>query len=580
MKRVKTSPRILSSLATPRAILATLVLVLATDASASPQPPPPIDELTAFYQAMDGDSWARNDHWLDEDVHHCDWYGIRCNTSISTSPIDGILLPDNNLVGDIAEVIDLLDDLLRTWGRADLRGNQISGELPALPLAMPAINLADNALTGPLPEVPDGPELDLEELDLSDNALTGQIPESWSGLELRHLKLSRNALEGSIEPALAALSLDESVHLDVAGNQFSGPIPDELLELMPYALDDRQTGPIEDHWSAAFPPGLNLCWNDFDPPEGELADFIDRHHHGGRFAGCQRPQAPIDPTISGSWFNPDRSGEGFVQQLLDNGRMLTFWFTYPRNENEGQRWFLGLAPAGDTGVWMEDLLAPVGRFGAGNREPENPREELDQTIPFRLSINRLDEERQHGAYSRSVVLGGSMTDLGSFGLDSLRFDQIALTRLAGTTCENQSEFQDYSGAWYNPERAGEGFVVEVLPDDEIVVYWFTFKPDDSGEQAWMIGSGSIEPAVILAAPPPGPNPVGIAELKTVHQPLGGTFGEGFDPTAVEFIDWGSLTLELLDDGSAHVQWDSLLEGFGTGGYPLEQLARPMLAECD
>lgn len=583
MKRAKAWLQILTSLATPRAILATLALVLAAGASASPAPPPPIDELTGFYEATGGDNWRRNDHWLDEEVHHCQWYGIRCDAGLSISPMTGLVLPDNNLVGNVADAIEWVKtlplDSSSAPARIDLAGNQLSGELPRL-LPFDQLDLSENLITGALPEIDESTGEWLRTLDLSGNQLSGPIPASWAGLELTELRLDRNRLTGEIEVAIDAMSMTDSIRLDLADNQFSGQIPAALMALLPYPLDERQTGSMEDGWKPAFPPGLNLCWNDFDPPAGELADFIALHHHGGRFAECQRPQVPIDPTISGSWFKPDRRGEGFVQQLLDNGRMLVFWFTYPRDENAGQRWFLGLEPAGETGVWMEDLLAPAGQFGSGNREPETPREQLDQAIPFHLSINRLDEKQQHIAYSRSVVLGGSATGLASFGLDSLRYDQIALTQLAGTTCENQSEFQAYSGAWYNPERSGEGFVVEVLPNDEIVVYWFTYKPDESGEQVWMMGTGTIEHAFTVAAPPPGPNPVGIAELETMHQPAGGVFGADFDSTAVEFVEWGSLTLELLDDGSARVEWDSLLEGFGSGSYPLEHLARPMLAECE
>src|SRR5688572_7642092 len=37
----------------------------------------------------------------------------------------------------------------------------------------------------------------------------------------------------------------------------------------------------------------------------------------------------IGPAMSGSWFSPDRSGEGFTLQVLDNGTVHALWFTYP-----------------------------------------------------------------------------------------------------------------------------------------------------------------------------------------------------------------------------------------------------------
>jgi hypothetical protein len=579
MKPTRAFPRIPTGPTTSRRILTTLALVLAAGASASPSPPPPIDELTGFYEATGGDNWRRNDHWLDEEVHHCQWYGIRCDAGLSISPMTGLVLPDNNLVGNVADAIEWVEtlplDSSSAPARIDLAGNQLTGELPRL-LPFDQLDLSDNLITGALPAIDESTGEWLRTLDLSGNQLSGSIPASWAGLELTELRLDRNQLTGEIEVAIDAMSMADFVRLDLADNQFSSQIPVALMALLPYPLDERQTGPMENGWKPAFPPGLNLCWNDFDPPAGELADFIALHHHGGRFAECQRPQVPIDPTISGSWFNPDRNGEGFVQQLLDNGRMLTFWFTYPRDENAGQRWFLGLEPAGDTGVWMEDLLAPVGQFGAGNREPETPREELDQAIPFRLSINRLEDERQHIAYSRSVILGGSATGLASFGLDSLRYDQIVLTRLAGTTCENQGDFQEYSGAWYNPERSGEGFVIEVLPDDEAVVYWFTYQPDGSGQQAWMVGQGQISKPHSVVLSPVFP-PEASMDL---YQPVGTAFGAGFDPDEIELLEWGQIHFEFHPPDSGTVEWESNLEGYGSGEFPIERLTQPMLADCD
>ena len=38
--------------------------------------------------------------------------------------------------------------------------------------------------------------------------------------------------------------------------------------------------------------------------------------------------------FSGSWFDPARAGEGFVVQILDDGRALVTWFTYPPEGGE------------------------------------------------------------------------------------------------------------------------------------------------------------------------------------------------------------------------------------------------------
>jgi hypothetical protein len=163
-------------------------------------------------------------------------------------------------------------------------------------------------------------------------------------------------------------------------------------------------------------------------------------------------------------------------------------------------------------------------------------------------------------------------------------DYQRLSELAGTSCDNQSDFQQYSGAWYNPERSGEGLIVEILPGEGAVVYWFTYLPENRtperpGDQAWFIANSEIEP-LFTGVPPPGPYGVAMIEAESVLQPTGGTWGEAFDPAAVESLDVLDLTLTFNNDGSAHLAWtDDAANGFGSGDYPLERLARPMLAEC-
>lgn len=56
-------------------------------------------------------------------------------------------------------------------------------------------------------------------------------------------------------------------------------------------------------------------------------------------------------------------------------------------------------------------------------------------------------------------------------------------------------------------------------------------------------------------------------------------GDDFAPVDVDMVRWGSLTLHLTDEASGHVFWDSVLEGYGSGDYPLQRLARPQLAHC-
>jgi hypothetical protein len=160
-----------------------------------------------------------------------------------------------------------------------------------------------------------------------------------------------------------------------------------------------------------------------------------------------------------------------------------------------------------------------------------------------------------------------------------------LSELAGTTCENRSDFQQYSGAWYNPERSGEGLIVEVLPDDRAIIYWFTYRPESDtaerlGDQAWLVAIDDIE-SLPIGTPPAGPYGVAMIDADSVLQPTGGVWGESFSPETITSEDVMGLTLTFNNDGSAHLSWESHLGGgFGSGDYPLSRLTRPRLANCD
>jgi hypothetical protein len=92
----------------------------------------------------------------------------------------------------------------------------------------------------------------------------------------------------------------------------------------------------------------------------------------------------------------------------------------------------------------------------------------------------------------------------------------------------------YSGAWFNPGHDGEGFIVEVLEDEQALVYWFTY--DDKGNQRWMVGTGAVEG-----------NRIEVGELMDAS---GGRFGSEFNPADVELKTSGSLSISFQDCAKA------------------------------
>jgi hypothetical protein len=542
--------------------------------------------LVDLYHATDGDNWERNDHWLDEDVSVCDWYGVECSEvggqslihlALSSNNLSGslpaslgdmpglasLIVPNNELTGDLA----MSSDQYRELGMVDIRNNQIEA-LEIAPDAAPKLGIivaSNNLLAGSFPTFLQGRE-QFGAVDLSHNLLSGDLPEWLADLNLNRLLLGGNDFTGSIAPALAALAddlehnpsghPDSQLRLDLRSNRFSGELDDWLTD---YAME--------------IPNWINLCWNELTITSPAAESMLADEHMDGEFEYClgrsfQGPQI----AHSGSWFDPERSGEGISMMLLDNGQTLIHWFTYapPEHLTDGQAWFSGNREQVLPGFDMIDLYAPIGgEFAQGLPNPD------EYQIGMGARVDVLDIE-EAGLHTRQYV---NILD-GDPDFTSQILEYVQLTQLAGTTCDNQSEFQQFSGAWYHPNRTGEGFVIEVLPDDRALVYWFTYAADGSGDQAWVMGDGEFLSSGVIVGPVPGA-PVATIHIEDVYLPTGALFGDHFDPEAVELLPWGRFELEFISEDEASIYWESDMEGFnGAGDYALQRLATPLLAECD
>ena len=123
----------------------------------------------------------------------------------------------------------------------------------------------------------------------------------------------------------------------------------------------------------------------------------------------------------------------------------------------------------------------------------------------------------------------------------------------------------HSAMWYMPERNGEGWTLEILPDDHAVVYWFTY--DNAGNARWLVGYGDIARA-------DDGDEVQFAHLYSVHGPH---FGPDFDPADAVREDMGWAKIRFADCQSGVIVYDAYGQ---RGTYPLTRLTRTMGANCD
>ena len=93
-----------------------------------------------------------------------------------------------------------------------------------------------------------------------------------------------------------------------------------------------------------------------------------------------------------------------------------------------------------------------------------------------------------------------------------------------------------SGTWYNPERSGEGFMLDVGNAGKIAVSFYTY--DYYGNQVWLVGPGNVDGSVA------------VVDLYITE---GGIYGAGFDKDLVTESHWGSAVFTFTECATGSVE---------------------------
>lgn len=250
---------------------------------------------------------------------------------------------------------------------------------------------------------------------------------------------------------------------------------------------------------------------------------------------------------SALWHNPERSGEGWMLEILDEASANVYWYTYDDAGN--QRWLTGQGLIdGGSIVFPEMLITSGGRFGA----------EFDPDAVVRQVVGEL---RLH---FDDCTTGRAEYDM---------FDQsgsITIERLSATMATSCPPFSNspsksqgaHSGSWFDPAHSGEGFSLQWMDRGQALVTWFSY--DTEGNQYWMIGVGELDDQRRL--------------VFGLHATQGGRFGDAFDSGDVELIEWGSLSMDLgCLNGT--IEYQSLLPEFGSGEHDVVRLTALAGLEC-
>ena len=254
----------------------------------------------------------------------------------------------------------------------------------------------------------------------------------------------------------------------------------------------------------------------------------------------------VGPAMSGSWYSPERNGEGFTLQVLDNGTAHALWFTYPPTGGAGQQAWIyasGGRIEADRIVFEDAITTRGPRFGA-QYDPAQLQAIPWGRIEFQFTTcNQANVTYQGpaawGSGTRSVTRLTALADLECTGKQ----------RVHGSGARTLAGLRNRSGAWFDPAHNGEGWNVEELPDGRTQVYWFTY--DANGEQAWTIG----------VSPTSGTS----MTIEQNLRPVGTRFGDGFDASQVTAQPWGRLELQLSScQAAGTATWQSTDTAFGSG----------------
>lgn len=325
--------------------------------------------------------------------------------------------------------------------------------------------------------------------------------------------------------------LGKLLRLDVSGNAAALP-PDN-----PFLGQQGRRGEIwayglRNPWRASFDRATGDLWiADVGQQGREEVNFQPAGSAGGANYGWR--------TLEGSQcLQPGCSSAGTVLPVTEYGRALgcsiTGGYVY-----RGSR-YPALAGTYVFGDFCSGRIFGLRRTAQGSSAEAFVREELDATG---MPIASFGEDEAGNLY---VVSYSGTVYAVAYG-DAI--DPAAIGR-------------PHTGTWYDPAQNGHGLFLEVLPDNLLVAYWFTF--DREGRQAWFGGVGAID---------------GRRARVPVNRAAGGRFIPDFDASQVSFPALGHLDLEFDSCREGRVEFD-LGQGFGRGSMRLQRLTVPLGAECE
>jgi hypothetical protein len=250
----------------------------------------------------------------------------------------------------------------------------------------------------------------------------------------------------------------------------------------------------------------------------------------------------ITNQYTGSWYDPSHNGEGYAIEILANGEAHVTWYTYDKNGQ--QAWIVGVGTVNGNTINVTETMTTRGAVFGEAFNPDDVVRDAWGSILFTF------RDCNHA----KVNYAGPA----AFGTGTLNLER--LTSISGLDC-TQPSVEDPSitlgkitGTWYDPDHNGEGYVIEILNNNQAVVFWYTY--DENGNQTWITGDGQVQGNSIV--------------INNTIFTEGGIFGTEFDPASVQRKNWGQITFDFSSCNTGVVNYESTA-GFGSGQLNLVRL---------
>ena len=124
-----------------------------------------------------------------------------------------------------------------------------------------------------------------------------------------------------------------------------------------------------------------------------------------------------------------------------------------------------------------------------------------------------------------------------------------------------------SGQWYNPNRDGEGFYVEVIGEgDNLQIAVAMYSYDANGNQLWLVGNAAIADGDQGAKVP----------VVLIDGPVWGT---QYDPADRQTTQFGDIIVRFPSCDRAYFMVQSNVQGLESGNYSLARLTEIVGMDC-